>query len=278
MNCESNTSMDLTGKVVLITGAGQGLGRHFSTVLARAGATVVATSIKSEMNLLTDLVDEITKNGGGAFAFDLDLKDTQNFENKINEIISKTEHIDVLINNAGISYYTKFFDIQEKDWDAHLDVNLKGAFFLSKIVAKHMVDNKINGSIVNIGSVAGSQAKKYALPFCVSKAGLHHLTKIMAYELAHHGIRVNCISPGLYPSPRVKDYIESAAGKNMVDQIPLKRPGKYDELNGALLLLASDASSYMTGSIVEVDGGFSIDIFLKEDFENNKTNEFFKDY
>src|SRR3990167_10744253 len=139
----SNISVDLSGKIILITGAGQGLGRHFSSVLAKAGATVVVTSIKSEMNLLTDLVDEITKNGGGAFAFDLDLKDTQNFENKINEIISKTEHIDVLINNAGISYYTKFFDIQEKDCDAHLDVNLKCAFFLSKIVAKHMVDNKI---------------------------------------------------------------------------------------------------------------------------------------
>ena len=141
-----------------------------------------------------------------------------------------------------------------------------------------MVENKIKGS-VNVGSIAGIQAKKYALPFCVSKAGLHHLTKIMAYELVDFGIgiRVNCLSPGLFPSPCVKDYIESAAGKNFVDQIPLKRPGKYDELNGPLLLLASDVSSYMTGSIIEVDGGFSIDIFLKENFEGNKTNDFFKD-
>lgn len=139
-----------------------------------------------------------------------------------------------------------------------------------------MVEKKIAGSIINIGSIAGSQSKKYALPFCVSKAGLHHLTKIMAHELVQYGIRVNTISPGLFPTELVSDYIESEAGKSFIEQIPLKRPGKYKELTGALLLLASDASSYTTGSTIEVDGGFAIDIFLHEDFEDKKSHSFFK--
>ena len=129
--------------------------------------------------------------------------------------------------------------------------------------------------IINIGSIAGFQSKKYALPFCVSKAGMYHLTRIMAYELVDYGIRVNGISPGLFPTEHVTDYIASEAGKIFIQQIPLKRPGKYQELDGALLLLASDNSSYMTGSIIEIDGGFAIDIFLREDFEGDKTNAFF---
>jgi NAD(P)-dependent dehydrogenase (short-subunit alcohol dehydrogenase family) len=265
----------LHGKTCLITGASQGLGRHFASVLAEAGATVVVTSLKSEMSQLEDLVSDITKQGGKAIALDIDVREYDQFNNKITNIVKQTQRIDVLVNNAGISYYTKFFDIIEKDWDTHLDINLKGAFFLAQAVAKQMVDNKILGSIINIGSIAGSQSKKYALPFCVSKAGMHHLTRIMAYELVDYGIRVNGISPGLFPTEYVTDYIASEAGKIFIQQIPLKRPGQYKELNGALLLLASDASSYMTGSIIEIDGGFAIDLFLREDFEGDKTNSFF---
>lgn len=268
----------MNGKVCLITGASQGLGRHFATVLAEAGAFVVATSLKSEMDKLNQLITEISQKGGKAIAFDIDLRDFHQFPEKIAYIVKETQHIDVLINNAGISYYTKFFDITVNDWDIHVDTNLKGAFFLAQAVAKQMVAQKRPGNIVNIGSIAGSQAKKYALPFCVSKAGLHHLTKVMAFELVDYGIRVNAISPGLFPTEHVTDYIASEAGTKFIQQIPLKRPGKYDELNGALLLLASDASSYMTGSIIEVDGGFAIDIFLHEDFEHDKhkANPFFK--
>lgn len=141
-----------------------------------------------------------------------------------------------------------------------------------------MVDNKILGNIINIGSIAGSQSKKYALPFCVSKAGIHHMTKIMAHELVDYGIRVNMIAPGLFPTDRVTEYITSEAGKSFVEQIPQKRAGKLEELDGALLLLASDSSTYMSGSIIEVDGGFAIDIFLKEDFEDAKTHDFFNSY
>lgn len=266
----------MNGKVCLITGASQGLGRHYASVLAKAGAIVIATSLKSEMTKLEDLVHEITKQGGKAIALDLDMRDCGQFKAKIAHIVEQTHKIDVLINNAGVSYYSKFFDINEKDWDAHLDTNLKGAFFLAQAVAKQMVAKKIAGNIINIGSIAGIRSKKYALPFCVSKAGLHHLTKIMAYELVEYGIRVNAISLGLFPTELVAEYIASDAGKNFIDQIPTKRPGKYEELNGPLLLLASDASSYMTGSIIEVDGGFAIDIFLRENFENDKSNVFFK--
>lgn len=261
-------------KVCLVTGASQGLGRHFSSVLAKSGAIVVATSLESEMESLESLVKEINSTGAKVKAFPLDLREYSRFDSIVSKIIEQTGPIDILVNNAGVSYYTKFFEIQENDWDIHLDINLKGVFFLSQTVSKHMIEKKISGSIINIGSIAGFQSKKYHLPFCISKAGINHLTKLMAYELVSQGIRVNCISPGLFPSPRVTDYIESDAGKNFINQIPMKRPGQYAELDGALLLLASDDSSYMTGSIIEVDGGFAIDLFLHEDFEG-KTNDFF---
>jgi NAD(P)-dependent dehydrogenase (short-subunit alcohol dehydrogenase family) len=266
----------IQNKVCLVTGASQGIGRHFASILAKAGAFVVATSLASEQSKLDALVEEIIHHGGKAIAFDIDLRDYSQFNDKISEIIKQTKRIDILINNAGVSYYAKFFDVTEKDWDAHLDVNLKGAFFLSQAVANHMVNLKIPGNIINIGSIAGNQAKKYALPFCVSKAGLHHLTKIMAFELVEHEIRVNAISLGLFPTELTTDYIASEAGKHFIEQIPKKRPGQFEELDGPLLLLASDASTYMTGSIIEVDGGFAVDIFLREDFEHNKTNKFFK--
>lgn len=271
-----NKNFNVTGKVCLITGAARGLGRHFAKVLANAGATVIASSLRSEMNSLESLVIEITQEQGQVIPFELDVNDCRLFEKKVSELVSQTGQIDILINNAGVSYYTNFFETTEEDWDTHIDINLKGAFFLAKAVAKTMVDKQRLGSIINIGSIAGSQAKKYHLPFCVSKAGLHHLTKVMAYELVEYGIRVNAISPGLFPTELVTDYIKTEAGKNFIDQIPMKRPGKLDELDGALLLLASDASAYMTGTIIEVDGGFSIDLFLREAFDTNKNNVFFK--
>ena len=271
----SNNFTDLKGKIALITGASQGLGKHFAITLAKAGVTVIATSLKSQMEDLENLAIEITKQGGKAITLDLDLRDYAQFDSKVQSIIEQTNHIDILINNAGISYYSNFFEIKEHDWDAHLDVNLKGAFFLSQAVSKQMVKQKIPGSIVNIGSIAGTQSKKYALPFCISKAGLHHLTKIMAYELAEYNIRVNALALGLFPTELTNEYIASEAGKIFIEQIPMKRPGQYKELDGALLLLASNASGYMTGSIIEVDGGFAIDIFLREDFKDGKTNKFF---
>ncbi|MBY0441363.1 MAG: SDR family oxidoreductase [Mycobacteriaceae bacterium] len=264
----------LNGKVCLITGAARGLGKHFASVLANAGATVVATSLKSEMGKLEELAHDITQQRGKIIILDIDVRNYDQFDSKIADIIEQTERIDVLVNNAGVSYYTKFLEISERDWDAHIDTNLKGAFFLSQAVARQMVAQKLAGSIINIGSIAGSQSKRYALPFCISKAGMHHLTKIMAHELTDYGIRVNGISPGLFPTELVADYIASEAGQAFIQQIPLRRPGQYQELDGALLLLASDASSYMTGSIIEVDGGFAIDLFLREDFEG-KTNAFF---
>lgn len=278
MNNQSIIHADLTGKVALITGASQGLGRHFAKLLAKNGALIVATSLKTEMSKLQEVCSEIASQGGQAIALDIDMREYDNFDAKVATIIQQVGHVDVLINNAGISYYTKFFDISEKDWDAMMDTNLKGMFFLSQAVAKEMVKQKRPGCIVNIGSIAGNQTKKYHLPFCVSKAGVHHLTRIMAFELADYGIRVNAISPGLFPTELVQDYIASEAGKNFIEQIPLKRPGGYQELDGALLLLASNASSYMSGSIIEVDGGFAMNIFLREDFEGGKDqqNSFFK--
>ena len=192
-------------------------------LLAKAGATVVATSLKSEMDKLENLVTDITKQGGKIIALDIDLRERDQFHTKIADIVKQTQHIDVLINNAGISYYTKFFNINEQDWDTHLDINLKGAFFLAQAVAKHMVDKKISGSIINIGSIAGFQSKKYALPFCVSKAGMHHLTKIMAYELVDYGIRVNGISTVYFPRSTLLIIFPQMLERFLFNKYPLKR-------------------------------------------------------
>ncbi len=258
------TMSSLNGKVALITGAGQGLGAYYAQVLARNGASVVLSGRSIEK--LNKVAERINNNGGKAFPFLLDVADCNGFDGKIEEIIQKVGPVDILVNNAAVSEDKNIFDISQHDWDLHMDTNLRGLFFLSQSVAKHMKTRPQGGNIINIAAINGDHIRKNCIPFSVSKAGVIHLTKAMAYELIEHKIRVNAISLGLFASESVSQWLQNdPKAQDYVDRIPIKRAGQLSDIEGPLLLLASEASSYMVGTILKVDGGFSIDVFMNID-------------
>jgi NAD(P)-dependent dehydrogenase (short-subunit alcohol dehydrogenase family) len=189
--------------------------------------------------------------------------DLTGFDKKIEQVTHQLGQIDILINNAAITLGKSFFDIEQADWDQQMNTNVKGVFFLSQAVAKSMKERKQGGSIINVAAVNGEKIRKNNIVYGASKAAVIHLTKSMAYELIDYNIRVNAISLGLFASEPVRDFIDTnAKAQDYIARIPAKRVGKLDDLAGPMLLLVSDASSYMYGSVIKVDGGFSIDVFM----------------
>jgi NAD(P)-dependent dehydrogenase (short-subunit alcohol dehydrogenase family) len=166
--------------------------------------------------------------------------------------------IDVLVNNAGIAGVGGLIDLAEESWDKVLDINLKGAWLVARAAARAMMERDGPGSIINVASALGSAVQKGAGSYPAAKAALLHLTRQMALEWARYGIRVNAIAPGYFMSELSAGYLESDRGRGMLKRMPLRRAGEPGELDGALLLLASSASSYMTGSVITVDGGLSV--------------------
>lgn len=264
MKNNSIISADLSGKVILITGASHGLGAYYAEILAKNNATVIVSGRSLEK--INPVVAKITAKGGKASPLVLDMTDFSSFHKKIGEIINQFGHLDVLINNAAISKDKSLFDITEEDWNLHFNTNTKGLFFLSQVVAEKMKKQKGGGSIINIAAINGEKVRKNCIVFGASKSAVFHLTKAMAYELIEHNIRVNAISLGLFPSEGVKEWIDTnPKAKEYLERIPMKHEGKFSDLDGPILLLASDASQYMTGSVLKVDGGFAIDVFMNLD-------------
>jgi NAD(P)-dependent dehydrogenase (short-subunit alcohol dehydrogenase family) len=239
----------LKGKRALVTGATSGLGAHFAQVLAEAGANVLIAARRTDA--LADLVARIAADGGTASAVHLDVSDPASIAALNPELAT----IDILVNNAGIVREASALDQSEEDWDAVIDINLKGLFLLSQATARAMRTRGASGSIINIASILGIRQGGGVLPYAVSKAGVIQLTKTLALELARFGIRVNAIAPGYFATEINGDFWESLPGVAMLKRIPQRRLGKLPDLDGPLLLLASDASRYMTGSILVVDGG-----------------------
>lgn len=236
---------DLSGKAALVTGASSdGLGAHFAHVLARAGARVIVAARR--VDKLEPLAREI---GGEAVA--LDVADSASVETMANAVGS----VDILVNNAGITRAGPALDLDEEDWDATLGTNLKGMWLVSRAIGRAMRDRGTGGSIVNIASITAFRQTPNITPYSVSKAGVVQLTKQMALELARHGIRVNAIAPGYVRTDINRDFFETDKGAELIRRIAQRRLGEMDDLTGPLLLLASDASAYMTGSILTVDGG-----------------------
>ena len=255
---------NLQGKVALVTGASQGLGRYQAEVLARNGAHVVVAG-----RSIDKLKAVASKIGEKAFPMTLDTTHFDSFDQKIRQIKAQFGSLDILINNAAISSDKDIFGISETDWDSHINTNLKGVFFLSQAVAKHMKTQENGGCIINIAAINGDHVRKNCIPFSVSKAGVIHLTKLMAYELIPYKIRVNAISLGLFASESVQEWLESdPKAQDYLAQIPVKRAGQLQDLDGPILLLTSDASAYMYGTIIKVDGGFAIDRFLDLDIHH----------
>ncbi len=248
-----NSPFDLRGKVALITGASSGFGRHFAGVLARAGAHVGLAARR--VDALETVAKEVHAIGGTAAVAKLDVSQEASVASAVAEIEQALGPIDVLINNAGICITKPVLEQSEEDWDDVLDVNLKGAFLMSTRVARRMRDLKRGGSIINIQSILSFRQAGHITPYAASKAALNQLTKNMALELARYNIRVNGIAPGYFLTDISRDFFASEAGAAMLKRIPQRRLGRFEDLDGPLLLLASDASRYMTGTTIVVDGG-----------------------
>jgi NAD(P)-dependent dehydrogenase (short-subunit alcohol dehydrogenase family) len=249
----STASFRLDGRVALVTGASSGLGRHFARTLGEAGAEVVVAARRADR--LQDLVAELRDARITARALALDVTDPAGVVAAFDALASAGRVADVVVNNAGVAVSRPLLAQTEADLQAVLDTNLAGAFRVAQEAARRLAAAGRPGAVVNIASITGERVAGGVAPYCASKAGLLHLTRAMALELAPHGIRVNALAPGYVATELNRDFLASPAGQKLMQRIPQKRFGEAVDLDGALLLLASDAGRYMTGSVVAVDGG-----------------------
>ena len=246
-------NFDLSGKVALVTGASSGLGEHFAKVLASSGASLVLAARR--MQKLESLADSLRTKQQACLPVSMDVTDSTSVREAINQVREELGQIDILVNNSGITINGPILEQTEAQWDQVNDTNLKGAFLVAAEVARLMKDQESGGSIIHIASILGIRQAGLVTPYAVSKAGLIQLTKSMALELARYQIRVNALAPGYFATDINKDVWDTPIGQALVKRIPQRRTGDLRDLEGPLLLLASDASSYMTGSVLAVDGG-----------------------
>ncbi|MGX1103927.1 MULTISPECIES: SDR family NAD(P)-dependent oxidoreductase [Bradyrhizobium] len=245
---------DVSKEIILITGASQGLGRQFARVLAAHGAAVVLAA--RQVAKLKSLEEEIKAKGGRAAAVQMDVAEISGIAKALDAAEAALGPVTVLINNAGIAIEKLSTEQTEADWDAVIGANLKGAYFLATELARRMMARKQPGNIINVASVLGQGVLKAVSPYAISKAGMIQGTKAMALELAGNNIRVNALAPGYIDTEMNHDFWSTPAGERLAKRIPQRRVGAESDLDGAIMLLASNASRYMTGTVVTVDGGF----------------------
>jgi NAD(P)-dependent dehydrogenase (short-subunit alcohol dehydrogenase family) len=247
---------DLSGKVALVTGASSGLGVHFARTLAAAGASVAIAARRADR--LASLQAELLNAGVKAAAVELDVQSGKSVKAAFDAAEKMLGAIDIVVNNAGISIVKPALDMPEEDWDAVVDTNLRGAWLVAQTAAKRWVAAKRPGVIVNIASILGLRTIGQVAPYNASKAGLIHLTRALAMEWARYDIRVNAICPGYIETEMNRDFWKTPGGQRLIERIPQRRIGQPEHLDGALLLLASDAGTFMTGSVLTVDGGHTV--------------------
>jgi NAD(P)-dependent dehydrogenase (short-subunit alcohol dehydrogenase family) len=248
---------DMTGKAVLITGAsGNGLGRNFAEALAKAGATVVVAARREEP--LKALADAIAASGGKAHAVKMDVTDMGSVRDGVAEAVRLTGGLDGLINNSGVVGRVPLLEQTAEAWKRIIDTNLNGVWAVGCEVARGMVERDKGGSIVNIGSLLSFRQSPGNTAYAVSKAAVVQLTQQMALEWTEHNIRVNALAPGYFETDLNRDFLRSEQGQKILKRIPMGRTGNLPELTGAMLLLLSDAGSYITGSTISVDGGHRV--------------------
>lgn len=246
-------TFNLSGRTALVTGASSGLGRHFAGVLARHGARVAVAARR--FTALESLAQEICDVGGRALPITLDVTDATSVTSAVDAVFDALGPIDILVNNSGVTVSKPLLDIVPGEWDATLDTNLKGAFLVTTQVARRLRDAGRGGCVINVASILGLRQAGHVAPYAASKAGLVQLTKVMALELARFDIRVNAIAPGYFQTDLNREFLASDAGRALCKHVPQRRFGRPADLDGPLLLLASDASRYMTGAVLAVDGG-----------------------
>lgn len=246
----------MAGRVALVTGASSGLGRHFARLLARHGATVVVAARR--VAALADVAEELSAIGVPAHAIALDVRDPDSPPRAVAEAVERAGRVDVLVNNAGVAVTRPALATSEDEWTSVVDTNLSGAFRVARAVAQPMIDAGGGGVIVNIASILGHRVAPQLPAYIAAKAGLLRLTEALALEWARHRIRVNALAPGYIETELNRDFLHSPAGESLVKRVALRRFGQPDDLDGALLLLASDAGRYVTGTTITVDGGHSL--------------------
>ncbi len=244
----------LEGRRALVTGASSGLGRRFALTLARAGAELVVVARRADR--LADLVAEIEKLGSPAIAVSLDVTESASIVACFDEIERRAGGpADIVVNNAGVTVAKPALRHTETDWDTVVGTNLKGGWMVAQEAARRLVAAERPGSLINIASILGERVAGGVAPYAISKAGLVQATKALALELARHDIRVNAILPGYVVTDLNRDFLESEPGQKLRARIPTRRFGELSDLDGPLLLLASNAGRHMTGAVLAVDGG-----------------------
>jgi gluconate 5-dehydrogenase len=250
------TLFDLTGKVALVTGASRGLGQQFARALAGAGADLAITS--RTRTSLEPFAEEIGAMGRRVAAIELDLRNQASIEAAVAAALQDLGRIDILVNNAGCNIRKRATDVTWDDWNTILDTNLRGTFFAAQAVARHMIPRRA-GRMINIGSVTCVAGYAGLGPYGASRGGVKQLTMSLAHDWGEYGITVNCLAPGWFKTDQNRALYEDAGWvEYLCERIPLGRPGAPGDLDGALLLLASDAGRYITGQTLLVDGGVSI--------------------
>jgi NAD(P)-dependent dehydrogenase (short-subunit alcohol dehydrogenase family) len=243
----------LNGRHALVTGASSGLGRHFAGVLAAAGARISVAARREEA--LAQTVETIRASGAQAQSVRMDVTEAASVEQAFATAEAQFGPVSILVNNAGVTGTRAALDVTDNDWSSVIDTNLKGSWVVAQHAARRMIHHGERGSIVNIASILGLRVAGGVAPYAISKAGVVQMTKVLALEWARHGIRVNALAPGYIETDLNDAFFASDAGKALIRRVPQRRLGEARELDGALLLLASDAGSYMTGSVIAVDGG-----------------------
>jgi NAD(P)-dependent dehydrogenase (short-subunit alcohol dehydrogenase family) len=247
---------DLAGQVALVTGASSGIGRHLAGLLAAAGAKVGLAARR--VDRLAEAGRDIEAAGGECLPIACDVTSSDSVAAAVARAETELGPLTILVNNAGVVVAKPVLQHTEEEWDYVLDTNLKGAWLMSREFAQHLVDRQRPGRIVNIASVLGVRTIARVPSYTAAKAGLIHLTRVLAMELARHGILVNAIAPGYVETDFNRDFLRSEAGKKLEARIPLRRVARPDDLDGAMLLLVSPAGAYITGAVIAVDGGHAV--------------------
>ena len=251
----NDSLFDLSGKVALVTGTSRGLGQYFARALARAGADLAITS--RDKNTLSAFASEIQSLGRRTFSAELDVRDHASIERAIQAVEAHFGKIDILVNNAGCNVRKPALEVTWDDWNTVLDTNLRGSFFVAQAVARGMIQRGY-GRIINIGSVNSVSGFAGLAPYGASRGGIRQLTMSLADDWGSQGVTVNCLAPGWFKTKQNQVLYENAAWVEYIcDRIPVKRPGQPDDLDGAIVFLASESSRYVTGQILLVDGGVS---------------------
>jgi gluconate 5-dehydrogenase len=246
---------DLSGKVAIVTGASRGLGQTFSRALARAGADIAITS--RTLASLRPFQEEVEAMGRRALTFELDVRSESSIRQMVADVMKAFGRIDILVNNAGCNVRKQAVDVTWDDWNLVVDTNLRGAFFVAQSVAREMLPRG-RGRIINIGSVTSVFGYAGLGPYGASRGGIRQLTMSLADDWGPHGITVNCLAPGWFKTDQNRILYEDADWvAYLVERIPMRRPGKPSDLEGPVVFLASDASEYITGQTLLVDGGIS---------------------